>query len=483
MPLVSITNFDGLNTQNNPLGMGDGNIIQSLNLVSDPFGAKSKRPGYVTFLGTPDNASVNRLFSWYRLDGTTFNLYRNSGSVLYSSLQGTGAWTVTGNGTFDASGTAIVGQTVLNDVMIVGDGKGSTRHSTDGTSFSNTSLAPVSPFFEVYQDRVYASGTSSVLFYSAIDDATNWAFSGTSDSSSINIPGEGRNSFLFKNYDRLMIVKNAHQQLFRWDGANLTDLATNSGPTSPYSYASQEGVAFWLNRLGVYSYAGSSPILVTNPTQKIIYNKSGSAIAGTVFDNADGGIYLYDYFVSIGTTTDDYTGVTTNNSILKYDMRLNETMLWQFADFPQSYHSYKDINGNLQMIFGNGSGQVFQLSGTAQTDNGTPIQSILELMIYARTTQEKNWYWMRAAMNPGCEAQVEVAVCNNLSQRARKYVSVGQAIDGVLECRIPTGQGNGQPGARGRYLFVKFSDNSTTNPFQIFGLEVEYDVNQRRASG
>ncbi len=125
MPTLSITNFSGINSNINPLELPDGNIIQALNVTSQPFGALTKRPGYNTFLGTPDNSSIMSLFSWWRNDGTTLELYRASGSALYSSAQGTGAWTLTGNGTI--SNGAHFGHAVLNDVLIGGEGRTATH--------------------------------------------------------------------------------------------------------------------------------------------------------------------------------------------------------------------------------------------------------------------------------------------------------------------------------------------------------------------
>ena len=89
-----VYNIKGLNTYTNPFLKEAGELIHAVNLVSEPYGAKSKRMGYSTFLGTPDNAEVKSLFSNYY--GTTLYLYRASGSALYSSYQGTGAWTLTG---------------------------------------------------------------------------------------------------------------------------------------------------------------------------------------------------------------------------------------------------------------------------------------------------------------------------------------------------------------------------------------------------
>src|SRR5690348_15373156 len=108
----------GINTYTNPLDT-DGALIHSVNMVSYPYGGKTKRQGYSAFLGTADGAAINSLWQFPMQDGTTQYLYRKSGSVIYYSAQGTGAWTVCGNGTVDAN--ARIGYAILDNTMIVGD--------------------------------------------------------------------------------------------------------------------------------------------------------------------------------------------------------------------------------------------------------------------------------------------------------------------------------------------------------------------------
>ena len=157
------------------------------------------RPEYFS-QNNPDNAQINSLFSYSPYptnSGTQLFLYRASGSQLYYSLQGTGAWTLAqGSAGGDAGGTISngqhVGYAVLNNVLTVGDGMGSTRYTTNGTQFSNTSLAPIAQYLSQFHGRVYTSvGTSGYLQYSVANDATNWNTGGTSDSSAFIVPNEG----------------------------------------------------------------------------------------------------------------------------------------------------------------------------------------------------------------------------------------------------------------------------------------------------
>jgi hypothetical protein len=140
-------NVGGINTYSNPLSQ-DGVLIHAINVTSTGQGYKTKRSGYSSFLGTPDSSQVQSLFDFQNIGNNSGSmaLYRASGTSLYYSLQGTGAWTLAGNGTITSG--AHFGHAVLDNVLIGGDGQGSTRHTTNGTSFTNTTLAPPSEFFE-----------------------------------------------------------------------------------------------------------------------------------------------------------------------------------------------------------------------------------------------------------------------------------------------------------------------------------------------
>lgn len=466
----AISAFNGINLFVNPLSQTKGDLIRAVNVTSDQYGAITKRPGYVSYLGGPDGAVINSLFSFYRNDGSTFWNYRASGSSLYSSAQGTGAWTITGNGTVSLA--AHVGQAVLDNTMIIGDGVGSTRHTTSGTSFTNTTLAPISEHFEQYQNRIHAAGTSSSDFYSTTGDATNWNTSGTSDSSSITIPGAGKLGKVFKAADRLIASKNSGN-MQKFDGYSLVDMSTTLGPSSPYSVDKTEDYWFWINRLGLYGYDGTRPKLLSNAVQKYFYNASGSAVAGTAFNTLPGKVHRYDYFAALGTVTDDFTGETIKDSVLKYDYQKNQFHMWSFADFPTAMHSFKDNNGDQQFIFGNSGGQCFKLSGTATTDNGTAIESIVELFVDCDVPElDKTFDYLDLFFNPGCQAHVQVAIEPTFHRQSKQWIDVGDVSRGHTQFKFPRD-------SRGNFLFIKVTDVSVYTPFTFYGVDVWYFLNTR----
>lgn len=464
MSRLQVTNLGGVDQYTNPLNTEGAVLLHGVNVESTTYGVKTKRGGYSTHLGTADGSAVNTLFSWTKEDGSLY-LYRASGTKLYYSTEGTGAWTVMGNGTIAAGNH--VGHAVLGDTLILGDGSGSTRHTTNGTSLTDTTLAPVGEHFTQYQRRVYIGGTSSDLFYSTSNDATNWSTGGTSDSSSFTIPGEGKINKVVNANDRIVATKTSGM-MNRWDGDSLTDMSTRAGPSSPYSVAEKEGYYFWMNRDGIQGYGGSRPELLSNPIQPLIYNASGSAILGSNFGTIPATVYRYDYLAAVGTTTSNLTNYTIDDTILKYDFQKNEYLTWSFNDPPTAMHSYTDANGTTRLIFGDANGQCYHYDGTALLDNTSPINVDMEFLITANAPDiDKKWRWITLFFNPGCEAKVSVAPSDTFIKENKRWTVIGDCSSGICSTRVPS--------KRSKLLYVKISESSKASRFSFYGFVSDYE--------
>ena len=468
MPTIRSSNLSALNLKVSPLGLTTpGQVISALNVRRDMIGAWKKRQGYTTYLGTPDNAQVNSLFSWTRNDGTSLFVYRASGSALYHSVGGTGAWTLSGNGTITYRGH--FGFSVLDDVLIGGDGTAATRHTSTGTSFTDTTAAPLAELWTEFQGRVWAargtavSGTNTDLFFSTTGTATNWQ----TDSSSIRIPGPGRINSVMKVSDTIVATKDGGN-IFRYDGDTLIDLATDLAPSSTYSIGEKEQFRIYLNRIGFMGFGGARPEILSNPIERQIYNTAGSGIIGTTFDSAPGICFKYDYYCSVGTITDDLIYQTIPDCVQKYDIQLNEWVNWRLANRPTAFGTFQDITGVDQMIFADSGGQCYQLSGTATSDNGKPIESGLIGFIHGSSLEPKDWKYIRGLFNPGCRAMISYAISDTFTPRTLEWKTIGNAIDGVVEYMFP--------GERGVFLFWRIYENSQDAPWQFYGWEVDADV-------
>lgn len=454
-----VYNLGSLNIGVNPLLIKEGDLIRSLNVETDVAGALKKREGYGTHLASL-GGEVTSLFNFTKNNGTEFWNYVIAGGSIFYSTQGTGAWTICGNGTLTNGARPV--PTVLEETLILGDGTLATRHTTSGTDFTDTTAAPKARFFQEYQQRIWAGGTASSLFFSNVGTPTDW----TNDSSSINIPGAGRIESVFKSNDRLITTKNSGA-IFRYDGDFLVDMATDLGPTSAYSVGTVEDYRFWLNRVGIFGYGGNKPEIISNPVRKLIYNDKGNGIQGTTFDNAMGVVHNYDYLLSIGTVTDDLTDEEISDAILRYDFQLDQHHVWKFADRPTAWLSFKDENGNRQLIFSDSNGQCYKYGNRETTDNTSSIEAVMEFVIHANQPElDKEWNYLWFFFNPGCQAKVQVAAANTYTKDKKKWIDLGDSSDGVVEFK--------GSGLRSKLLFVKIYESSRNARFHFYGFSYDY---------
>lgn len=457
--------INGLNLKVSPFSQNAGDLIRSVNVETDMIGMKRKRPGYNTYLGTsPNGSNIDHLFNWTQNDGTTFWNYAVAGGVVYYSTQGTGAWTVCGNGTLTAG--AEPGHAVNANTLIIGDGTAATRHTTNGTSFTNTTAAPIARYFADYQERIYAGGTASTLFWSNVGTPSDW----TNDSSSIEIPGPGRLNAVRKVADRIVTSKNSGI-MHRYDGFNLVDLATTMGPTSDHAIDEIEGFNVYPNRRGFYGYGGGRPEILSNAIEKQIYNDAGNGIAGTTFDTMPAAIHKYRYYASVGTVTDDLTNEAVNDCVEVYDFQLDQWWNYQYNNFPASFLSFKDNNQVEQFIFASGN-QCYQVLGTATSDNGATIASLMEGFIHGGTLREKKWEWILAMFNPGANAKVQVAIVDTFTRRVQNWIDLRQQKDGVYYMKFPAG-------TRGRFLLWKIYEASRNTRWSFYEFEFSAKVIKR----
>lgn len=494
---VEYLNAGSLNTYTTPLQV-DGQLVHALNVVGFPYGAYSKRPGYGTAIGTV-SGRVQNLFSFAPYptgSGTNLFLYAAAGSLLYQSTQGTASWAVAGNGTITDGNH--VGHAVLNNVLIVGDGAGSTRHTSDGTSFTNTTSAPIAQYFAQFHQRIYASnGTSATLTYSSNGSADNWSISLPADSSSFTVPNEGAISSHIVAGDRLNITKQ-RGDMFNWDDTTLVDMATKYGPSSPWSWGRIDDTWFYLNQFGLFSFDGATKTVISNPIQRMFYNRQNTGIGTAAWGTAPGVGHIWDYLVAVGTVTDDFTGRQINNAIIRYDYQKNQFTNWSFAHPPTAFHSYNDSNNKRQLLFGDASGNIFQLDPSKTSDNGTAIQSELVFLfnyssqsqIFTPTsasaissvTYEEKWNYIRLIFNPGDEVNIQFAFTNTLTYQHLKWSGVintnkrtgdyYQVADGVVEIRFPRDENN-MP--RSRFLFVRIYDDSDSSAWTYYGAQIDAD--------
>lgn len=490
--MIEYLNPHGVYTYQNILQL-DGQIIHALNVYSPGEGFIAKRAGYGT-LGSNLGARVQNLFSYSQQNDTTIYTYAAAGSLLYYSYQGTQDWLVAGNGTI-ADGNN-VGHAVLNNTLIIGDGAGSTRHTANGSVFTNTTLAPVAQYLQQYHNRIYVTdGTSSVVTYSSYGSADNWSISLPADSSSFVAPGECATKNMFVAGDRLQITK-GRENILNWDDSSLVDSQTKYGPISPWSLANIDEEYYYLNQMGIFKHDGANRTLISNAVQNQFYNRQNTGITVDALGSAPATCHIWDYLVAVGTITDPVVGRAIPNAIIKYDSLRNLFHNWSFAHPPTSFMSYLDYQNQWQLAFGDTTGQVYQMDQTTTSDNGSPIQTdVVMVFTYASqaqvatgttisavsgSTYEKLWRWIRLFFNPGDEVNIQFAFSNTLTYQHlrwseaintnRRAGDYHQVSDGVVEIRFPNDPINSP---RSRFLFVRIYDNSDSSQWVYQGCQID----------
>lgn len=465
--MATIRNFNlqGLQLGLSPFQQAEGQFTRLVNVDPFPVGAMTKRAGYGTTFSSL-GGTINNLWDWHKANGTEFNLYSMAGGTVFYSSQGTADWAVAGNGTM--TNGAYVGFGILEETMMIGDGTVPSRHTTDGTSFTNTAGAPVAFDFQDYQGRMYAIGSQD-LFYSTVGTPTDWIV----DSSSIRIPGPGKLTTLIKAVDRLITAKNSGI-MHRWDGFTLVDLATKLGPTSPYSIGEVEDYRIWLNRKGYFGFNGDRPEIVSNSIRPQIYNDMGSAIVGGTFDVAAGVAHKYDYMCSVGTVTDDFTGETVSNALQVYNYQSDVWRNYSLGTPATALWSFKDNNQNEQLIFGDPSGQSYLMGGTYTSDNGAPIEAVMEYVYHGGAPElRKKWNYSWLFFNPGCQAHIQYCYSDTFVKGKKNWIGAGDASSGVVEIK------HGKD-AESRLLLVKITENSDATRFVYYGDAHDWEPQERR---
>ena len=501
--MLEYFNITSVNSYQSPM-QTDGQLIHALNVINFPMGALSKRGGYRPILDNPDGQQVNGLFAFPFQDGETIFTYRQSGTQLFYSTQGTANWAPGSLGT-NVIASNYIGNAVFNGILAIADGTNTLWTSTNGTSFTQPGGAPVAQYLEVFHNRLYTTdGTSSNVQYSVANDPTNWSNSGTADSSELITTSPGACEGMFVAGDMLQITK-SKGDIFTWDDTTLVDVSTIYGPSSPKSIAQIDDYWFYINYLGMFGDDGANKQLLSAPIQRMFYNRLGVNVSGVNLinsGNALGATYFWDYLAVVGNINDDFTGKALINALIKYDYQKNAFVYWTLADFPTAITSYVDLFNHQQLIFGNASGQVFAYDPGATSDNGAPIETeMVFLFTYAvqqtgfnqtsasmisGSSYEKKWNWIRLFFNPGDECNIQFAFSNTMQPQHLKWSSPRltrergqdnddwfQVSDGVAEIRFPN-DSNNLP--RSRFLFLRIYDESDASQWTFYGSQIDAEI-------
>lgn len=449
--------------------------------ISKP-GILAKSLGYAQ-IGTGTGSGSNRgVYAWNRENGND-ELYQVYGSDMYK-YNGT-SFTSIGSGF--GSGTSPVewGVSFINTGTGVGTGaetfverlyvtqgiEGEVKYTT-GTSMS--SLANIyAKHLEVYKGRLYLGNvkTGSKTYPSRVifSEVSKDTFP---ENNYFDDMGEGITGL--KEYSGALFVF-TQDKVAAWDEYSLTVLNTNGGTTNKQTIQVSESRMLWYNRGGVYMYAGGTEAtLISRPVQDWI-TAIGNANEVTAGLDPRGRYCLYVGDVILN-------GVEYKNVVLRYDILINA---WDIlVDRPFKYWTRNKAAGVYETYTTNVDGQEvwqidlgYALNGSAQTsvyqtpklfgaaENVDDIKNAYEVQIVYKPTGAEEYLTAQYRVGgTGNWSNIEGSV-NNIPLSGTDDIKVQRLI-------IPSK-------AAGKFIELKLSHSSSGSGFNIYGINLIYDVEER----
>jgi hypothetical protein len=238
------------------------------NAISEKIGSKTKRLGYTQFLDNPDNAKVDKVIYWNNLGVQKRMLLRISGGNIYyyDILSGLTTW---GAPVKTGLGSSRMSVAVLSGKMFFSNGDGAMFYTTDGKTFTELTVNIKPKYLVVYKGRLYGFGSNSelsgqiggtgpsTLYFSGINDGTNWTIDITDPSTSgyeyIDPDNNGVGIGMTKSFNRLILFKESADYRFETNNissqiSDLNEITT----TSNGSVSSYKDYSFWLNYEGIW---------------------------------------------------------------------------------------------------------------------------------------------------------------------------------------------------------------------------------------
>lgn len=381
-----ITQTRGVVRNISPLIVQSADLKTLINVVTDPIGGKSVRPGAVAFLNDPDGDPVRNLHFAVGPTGRRF-LYRVSGNDVYTYEYGTGA-TTWGSSRYTLVNTNRCSIATLNGKVFFANGSDFFYHDLSADTFTavSTGTVPSNPkLLAVFVNRlIVVPENSSTVQYSVANAGEDWTVDAADISKANNFfcyPSLGGNITAISSYGNRLVIDKEDGFRFKWDGSTaisgiissnfLVELNTSESASSQYAVGRSEKVQYYMNRTGIFVYTGEEPDLISNGINEYI-----EGIAPGVFSDLYTARYAYQQWFLVENIT-DYDGRLIDNAVIVYEARYKEFYIFSFAFRPISCIQAVSDNGDRQFVIGDSEGNTY-LYGGGYTDAGTPIQVEME---------------------------------------------------------------------------------------------------------
>ena len=430
--------------------------------------------------GTGDNRGV---FAWNKEDGTSElyqvyneNLYKYTGTAsgfnaVGTALGSTGSapveWAVafinTGTGVGSAADTF-----VERLYMSQGLDQGTIRFTT-GTAI-NSVASIYAKHLEEYKGRLYAGnvkqGSNTYNTRVIFTDVSGDNFPNTNYFDDMGEPIKA-----IKEFSGALFVF-TENKVATWDEYSLTPLNVNGGTTNSNTVQISESKLLWYNRGGVFIYAGGTEsVLVSRPvTDWIEAITDADAVTGGLDNKSRYNLYIGD--VTVG-------GVAYSDVVLRYDVLINA---WDvMANRPFKYWTLNSAAGVYESYVSDPDSQkIYQSDIGYSLDGSTQVSSYQTAKLYGGVDDVdnyKNAYRVEVVFKPTGKSEfvtVQYRVggtgtWSNIGGTTDNISLSGSDEVKITELVIPEK-------ATGKFIELKFSHTSSTGGFEIYGINLIYDI-------
>ena len=393
--------FDGVNTFNPPLQIGENQATDLRNVTSSKYPALKVRNGK-TQIGstlTKANGMGQRNNEYVHVVDSTTWKYWNSGTSSYVNVV-TGLTDATAS--FEEFSTGTTRYTIMSN--------GTDRRAWDGSSVTNLTNAPTSRIFTTHKGRIYWARDNDII-YSALNLINDYSGAG---SGSLDVTrARGNITSLYEYTDRVWVwTESSMHGLYGTGPTNfeLIDIEGDVGCISDRSVVVANKRLYFCTYDGIYEFDGSTPMKVSEP-----YGGNGvtggvttyiQGIKKSLRTSIVGGSFGDFLFMSI-PFGDSATG---NNLTLVFDTKLRK---WYIRD--EGFVDFETVNNVLYGI--DSANKLWDITTTAITDGGTSI----------------SWYYTTKAFNDGAPSSnatvSEIWVACDLPEGSTMKVAYSATID------------------------------------------------------
>jgi len=450
--------------------------------ISRP-GQLKKAPGYAQ-IGTGVGSGSNRgIFAWNKENGNnelyqvySESLYKYNGSSFASvgTGFGTGSDPVEFSVSFINTGTGVgtaAGTYVERMYISQGLSSGTIKYTT-GASISSIANY-YAKHLEIYKGRIYAGNVkvssstypSRIIFSEVAKDTFP-------DNNYIDDFGEG--IIRLKEFSGTLFVF-GQNKVAAWDEYSLKFLNVNGGTTNGATVQATESRLLWYNRGGVYMYAGGvEATLISRPVTDWLECVTDAT-------TVTGGLDSYGrYCLYLGDVT--YSGTAYTDVVLRYDILLNSWDL--LINRPFKYWARNKAGGIYEVYTTNPDGQQVWQADTGYALNGSAQGSVYQTpKLFGAAEHVDN-------VKTAYEAQVTFKPTNVADYITAQYRIGGTgtwsniedttsniSLSGTDEIKV---QRLILPSkASGKFVEFKLSHSASGSGYQIYGLNLIYDIEKR----